>query len=55
MQEQWKPIEGFEGLYEVSDLGNIKSLNYNHTIGNVKLLKPVKNKEIGRASCRERV
>jgi hypothetical protein len=44
MQEQWKPIEGFEGLYEVSDLGNIKSLNYNHTIGNVKLLKPVKNK-----------
>lgn len=44
MQERWKAIKGFEGLYEVSDLGNIKSLNYNHTIGNVKLLKPVKNK-----------
>jgi hypothetical protein len=29
--EMWKPIEGFEGRYEVSNLGRIKSLNYNHT------------------------
>ena len=26
MQEQWKPIKGYEGLYEVSNLGRIKSL-----------------------------
>lgn len=26
MQEIWKDIEGYEGLYQVSNLGNIKSL-----------------------------
>lgn len=26
MTEQWKPIRGYEGLYEVSDHGRIKSL-----------------------------
>ena len=26
MKETWKSIEGYEGLYEVSNLGNIKSL-----------------------------
>lgn len=31
MQEIWKPIENFENLYSVSNLGNVKSLNYNHT------------------------
>lgn len=25
--ETWKPIKGYEGLYEVSDLANIKSIN----------------------------
>lgn len=25
MEEVWKPIKGFEGLYEISNLGNIKS------------------------------
>lgn len=34
MKEIWKVIEGFEGKYEVSNLGNIKS---NH--GHSKLLK----------------
>lgn len=28
MEEIWKDIEGFEGLYQVSNLGNVKSLNY---------------------------
>ena len=27
MQEVWKPIEGYEGLYEVSSLGNVRSLD----------------------------
>lgn len=31
MSEIWKDIEGYEGLYQVSSLGRIKSLNYNHT------------------------
>lgn len=26
VSEQWKPVVGFEGLYEVSDHGNVKSL-----------------------------
>lgn len=26
MQEVWKPVVGFEGLYEVSNLGRVKSL-----------------------------
>ena len=27
LEEIWKPIKGFEGLYEVSNFGKIKSLN----------------------------
>lgn len=38
MKEEWKDIEGYEGLYQVSNLGNVKSLNYNRT-GKPKLLK----------------
>lgn len=26
--ETWKPVVGYEGLYEVSDLGNVRSLNW---------------------------
>jgi len=26
MQETWKPVLGYEGLYEVSDMGRVKSL-----------------------------
>ena len=29
--EIWKDIEGYEGLYQVSNLGRVKSLNYNRT------------------------
>ena len=37
--EHWKAIAGFEGLYEVSDLGRVKSLKY----GKEKILKPWKD------------
>ena len=37
--EHWKAIAGYDGLYEVSDLGRIKSLKY----GKEKILKPGKN------------
>ena len=40
MQEIWKDIVGYEGLYQVSNLGNVRSLNYNHT-GKMKLMKTV--------------
>ncbi len=29
--EIWKDIPEYEGLYQVSNFGNVKSLNYNHT------------------------
>ena len=31
MNEIWKDIKGYEGLYKVNDKGNVKSLNYNKT------------------------
>ncbi len=30
-KEEWKDIEGYEGLYEISSFGNVKSLNYRRT------------------------
>lgn len=38
MDEIWKDISGYEGLYQVSNLGNIKSFNYGGH-GKIKLLK----------------
>ena len=31
MTEIWKPIAGYEGLYEVSDQGRVRSLKFNKT------------------------
>ena len=42
--EIWKDIEGFEGLYKVSNLGRIKSLNYRCT-KKEKLLKHGSDKD----------
>jgi hypothetical protein len=36
--EIWRAVVGYEGLYEVSNLGNVRSLNYGNT-GKCKLLK----------------
>lgn len=38
MKETWKSIDGYDGLYEVSDQGRVKSLWH----GKEKILKPVK-------------
>ena len=35
MEEIWKDIKGYEGKYQVSNLGNVKSLNYNRTKKNI--------------------
>ena len=32
MCEEWRAIEGYEGLYEVSDAGNIRSLRYGKNV-----------------------
>ena len=39
IKEIWKPVNGYEGLYEVSSLGRVKSLWY----GREKILKPQDN------------
>lgn len=39
--EVWKPIKGYEGLYEISNLGRVKSLNY-HRTGRPEIAKPYK-------------
>ena len=43
MEEIWKDIEGYEGLYQVSNMGNVRSLNYNQT-REIKVLKPSNNR-----------
>lgn len=42
--EVWKDIVGYEGLYQVSDKGNVRSLSWKHT-GETKnlFLKPTKD------------
>lgn len=39
MDEIWKDIEGYEGLYQVSNLGNVKSLDRNFVVLNKKGFK----------------
>ena len=39
MKERWMDVLGYDGLYQASDLGRIRSLKY----GNVRILKPGKN------------
>lgn len=40
-QEQWKDIFGYDGMYQVSDLGRVRSLKY----GKVRVLRTEKNKD----------
>lgn len=42
INEEWRDAPGFEGLYMVSNKGEVKSLNYNHT-RKEKILKPNKD------------
>jgi NUMOD4 motif/HNH endonuclease len=37
--EEWKPVVGYAGLYEVSDLGRVRSLPRNGTVKQIKVLK----------------
>lgn len=42
--EIWKPVKQYEGIYEVSNLGNVRSLNY-HNWGVVRNLTPAMDKD----------
>lgn len=46
-QEIWKPIKGYEGYYEVSDLGRIRSLD--------RLVKSLRNGEYVDFKCKGRL
>lgn len=41
MNEKWKPISGYEGLYEISNYGNVRSLDCYRTnkLGHVRFVK----------------
>lgn len=43
MQEIWKDIEGYEGLYRVSNFGNVMSLNYRNTKTHKNLTPKINN------------
>ena len=32
MKEIWKDIKGYEGVYQISNLGRVKSLHYNREL-----------------------
>lgn len=37
--EVWKPVVGYEGLYEVSNIGRVRSINF-HKSGKAKVMRP---------------
>ena len=48
IEEIWKPVINYEGLYEISNYGKVKSLNYKRT-KKEQILKPLK--EMGSYLC----
>lgn len=40
MDEQWRTIDGFEGLYEVSDYGNVRRIKGGHGVQPYTQLRP---------------
>lgn len=38
--EIWVDIKGYEGLYQISNLGRVKSLNYRHYNNGERIMSP---------------
>ena len=47
MQEIWKDIPGYEGKYQISNLGNVMSLHFKRSPTNNRLLKPMSDNGYG--------
>ncbi len=45
--EEWKPVVGYDGFYEVSDMGRIRSLD--------RMIRRAKRKGGGYQLCRGRI
>lgn len=47
--EIWKDVVGFEGVYEVSNMGQVRNISpsANHRYGSGNILKPIRNKSSG--------
>lgn len=45
LQEIWIDVPGCEGLYQVSNYGQARSLNYRNVKGNMHVLVPVKTRD----------
>ncbi len=56
MIEEWKNIKGYEGLYQVSNLGRVKSLSrtigYNHAVTGERFKRVAKERIIKGGNCR---
>lgn len=52
MSEIWKDIQGYEGFYQVSNFGNVRSLKWNHS-NQIRLLTPFENDGYKRVGIRK--
>lgn len=43
-EQIWKPVVGYEGLYEISNMGNLKGLIISKRFREPRILTPTKNK-----------
>ena len=55
MAEIWKPIKDYEGLYEISNIGRVKSLPRNGTIKTEKILTPNMSGRYARIGLRDKI
>lgn len=44
MKEIWRDVKGYEGLYQVSNLGEVRSLPRNGTINKIRIIKKFTDK-----------